>query len=79
MFYYATKKSDKHSQRSQVDSDSSDEEFGSAEWTPLSQREEWKDIVPVPQDDGPQPVLKIDYSDECALFESFWLIIQTEK
>ena len=28
-------------------------------------RPEWKDVVPVKQDDGPDPVAPISYSQEC--------------
>jgi protein farnesyltransferase/geranylgeranyltransferase type-1 subunit alpha len=29
--------------------------------TPYSEREDWKDVVPVPQDDGPLPLAAIRY------------------
>ncbi|GLJ21697.1 hypothetical protein SUGI_0404280 [Cryptomeria japonica] len=31
---------------------------------PLSEREEWKDVQPLPQDDGPNPVVPIAYTKE---------------
>jgi protein farnesyltransferase/geranylgeranyltransferase type-1 subunit alpha len=32
---------------------------------PLSEQPEWQDVSPVPQEDGPDPLVPIMYSDEC--------------
>lgn len=44
--------------------DSSDEEFVS-EWIPYSKRPDWKDVTPLEQDDGENPVAVIAYSERC--------------
>ena len=44
-------------------SDSSD--TSSEAWVPYSERPEWADVTPLPQDDGPDPVVKIAYNERC--------------
>ncbi len=44
---------------------SSDESSLGVDWVFYKDRDEWKDVVPVEQDDGPFPVVQIAYSDKC--------------
>ena len=34
-------------------------------YIPLTQRDQWRDVTPIPQDDGPNPIVPIMYSEEC--------------
>ena len=44
------------------------------DFIPYNQREEWKDITPIPQDDGPHPVVPIAYSKQCKKLILFYLL-----
>lgn len=43
---------------------SEEEDFGD-DWVFYSERPEWKDVKPLKQDDGENPVVMIAYSDKC--------------
>ena len=55
--------------------DSSEDSF-SEEFVFYRDREDWKDIVPVPQDEGPHPIVRIAYSDKC---KSDFIIFNRER
>lgn len=45
-------------------SDSSDDDW-SNDYLPYSERKEWADVTPIPQDDGENPIVAIAYSPNC--------------
>ena len=36
-------------------------------WIPYSEREEWADVQGIPQNDGPNPIASIAYSEKCKI------------
>ncbi len=44
---------------------SDDEEEDEDVWVPYSRRPEWADVEPMTQDDGPDPIVRIAYSEKC--------------
>jgi hypothetical protein len=49
-----------------AEADSSSEEFyDETNWVLYKYRVDWKDVTPVPQDDGPYPIVAIAYSEKC--------------
>ncbi|KAK9693010.1 Protein prenyltransferase alpha subunit repeat [Popillia japonica] len=61
-------------------SDSSDEEISQQKWVFYKDRPDWKDVEPIPQDDGEEPVVTIAYSKEFTdVYDYFRGILKTQE
>ena len=49
-------------------SESSNEDLEGNNWMPYSQRKEWSDVKPLEQNEGPDPVARIAYSEKCKTY-----------
>ena len=52
-------------------SDSSEELSSESSCIPYSERPEWADVQPLEQNDGPDAVVRIAYSNKCKLLHDF--------
>ena len=45
-------------------------------WVPYRERPEWSDVKGIPQDEGPNPVARIAYTEKCKFVPKWYIVLR---